>query len=75
MPVRSGKIVAVPFMSPVESVLIQSCVKKRAILVITNCVGIEITSSRFKDVFRHHFNNRAHVDSGRPILRRWNDEI
>jgi branched-chain amino acid transport system substrate-binding protein len=57
--VRQGvKIITGPFMSGIGLVLGQFCEKNRILLVLTNCVGYELTQQGFKYITRHHFNNR-----------------
>jgi len=60
--VRQGvKIITGPFMSGIGLVLGQFCEKNRILLVLTNCVGYELTQQGFKYITRHHFNNKINT--------------
>jgi len=59
---RQGvKIITGPFMSGIGLVLGQFCEKNRILLVLTNCVGYELTQQGFKYITRHHFNNKINT--------------
>jgi len=55
------KIITCPFMSGIALVLGQFCEKNRILLVLTNCVGYELTQQGWKYITRHHFNNKINL--------------
>jgi len=58
---QGTRIIAGPFMTGIGLVLGQFCEKNRVLLVLTNCVGYELTQKGFKYTFRHHFTDRIVV--------------